>query len=49
LTGGELRVKVSAAGGQKCVRCWRWTHDVGANTAHPQLCGRCAEVVSQKM
>jgi isoleucyl-tRNA synthetase len=48
LTNGELRVKVSAAEGQKCVRCWRWTRDVGANATHPQLCGRCAEVVSQK-
>ncbi len=45
LTSGQLRVKVSAADGQKCVRCWRWTNDVGADTAHPQLCGRCAEVV----
>jgi isoleucyl-tRNA synthetase len=49
LTDGELRVTVAAAGGQKCVRCWRWTHDVGANPTHPQLCVRCAEVVSSKM
>ncbi len=45
LTSGQLRVKVSAADGQKCVRCWRWTNDVGADAAHPQLCGRCVEVV----
>ncbi len=49
LTGSQLRVKVSAAEGQKCVRCWRWTRDVGGNAAHPQLCARCADVVSQKM
>jgi isoleucyl-tRNA synthetase len=44
-TGGAAQVKVSRADGQKCVRCWRWTTDVGAETAHPQLCGRCADVV----
>jgi isoleucyl-tRNA synthetase len=25
----------------KCVRCWQRRPDVGANAAHPQLCGRC--------
>jgi isoleucyl-tRNA synthetase len=25
----------------KCARCWHWREDVGANPAHPQLCGRC--------
>jgi isoleucyl-tRNA synthetase len=44
-TGGELRVKVSQATGRKCVRCWRWTEDVGTDAAHPGLCGRCAEVM----
>ena len=47
-TGGELRVKVSPASGRKCVRCWRWTEDVGAEAAHPDLCGRCASVVKQR-
>ncbi|MBM3861040.1 MAG: isoleucine--tRNA ligase [Verrucomicrobia bacterium] len=43
--GGATRVKVSRADGQKCIRCWRWTTDVGADAAHVQLCARCAEVV----
>ncbi len=30
------------SGGTKCVRCWHLTQDVGADTAHPELCGRCA-------
>ena len=47
-TGGELRVKVSRAAGHKCVRCWRWTEDVGVDVAHPALCGRCAEVMRQR-
>jgi isoleucyl-tRNA synthetase len=42
---GATQVKVSRADGQKCVRCWRWTTDVGVMAAHPQLCGRCAEAV----
>jgi isoleucyl-tRNA synthetase len=51
-TGGDLRVKVSPAAGKKCVRCWRWTEDVGTDAAHPELCRRCTDVVNvlaQKM
>ena len=44
-TGSELRVKVSHATGEKCVRCWRWTEDVGTDAAHPGLCARCTDVV----
>ena len=25
----------------KCARCWHWREDVGSDTAHPELCGRC--------
>lgn len=46
-TGGNLRVTVQRANGRKCVRCWRWTDDVGAQPAHVELCGRCASVVEQ--
>ncbi len=41
-------LKVSRAGGAKCVRCWHWTDDVGVDTQHPELCGRCAGNVSGK-
>ncbi|MGD0017456.1 MAG: class I tRNA ligase family protein, partial [Verrucomicrobiia bacterium] len=44
-TGGALRVRVSPAAGKKCVRCWRWSEDVGKDGAHAELCGRCADVV----
>lgn len=30
---------------QKCVRCWHHRADIGANPAHPELCGRCASNV----
>ena len=46
-TDGGLRVKVSPAAGHKCVRCWRWTEDVGVVVAHPELCGRCAAIVNK--
>jgi isoleucyl-tRNA synthetase len=41
-------LKVSRAGGSKCVRCWHWTDDVGVDSHHPELCGRCAGNVSGK-
>jgi isoleucyl-tRNA synthetase len=25
----------------KCARCWHYRGDVGADAAHPELCGRC--------
>jgi isoleucyl-tRNA synthetase len=39
-------IEVKASTEAKCVRCW--THDarVGENAAHPELCPRCAAVVS---
>jgi len=29
----------------KCVRCWHYRADVGANAGHPELCGRCVDNV----
>ncbi|MGA2240930.1 MAG: isoleucine--tRNA ligase [Verrucomicrobiota bacterium] len=46
--GGVLPVcTVNKSDGQKCERCWRWETDVGANSEHPTLCGRCVEAVKQ--
>lgn len=36
-----LRVQVSAADGEKCVRCWHVLPDVNTHVDHPGLCGRC--------
>ncbi|MEM1243688.1 MAG: isoleucine--tRNA ligase [Pseudomonadota bacterium] len=30
---------------KKCIRCWHHRADVGANTAHPEICLRCVENV----
>ena len=46
-TGGTLRVKVSRSAGRKCVRCWRWSEDVGKGGTDAELCGRCADVVKE--
>ncbi|MGD8930977.1 MAG: isoleucine--tRNA ligase [Chromatiales bacterium] len=36
-----LAIRVNASGHGKCIRCWHHRADVGANTEHPELCGRC--------
>lgn len=35
------------AEGAKCARCWMILPEVGENQAHPDLCPRCAEAVSE--
>jgi len=39
--GAALAVQVAASAHAKCERCWHWRADVGADAAHPTLCGRC--------
>ena len=34
-------IKVSATTQPKCERCWHYRSDVGADAAHPDICGRC--------
>jgi isoleucyl-tRNA synthetase len=36
-----LWIKVTASKHSKCVRCWHHREDVGQNSKHPELCGRC--------
>ena len=42
-----VRVLVSEAKGEKCARCWKHHPLVGADAAYPDLCPRCAAVVSK--
>ena len=37
----DLFVSAAALEHGKCVRCWHRREDVGANSNHPELCGRC--------
>jgi len=41
-----LRVQVNPSAHGKCPRCWHRRADVGADAAHPQLCGRCVTNVA---
>ena len=42
----EASASVTKTSFQKCARCWRHWPTVGASKAYPDLCDRCAEVVS---
>ena len=41
----EVGVRVSAAPGERCERCWRVLPEVGRVPGHSDLCRRCAEVL----
>jgi isoleucyl-tRNA synthetase len=45
--GGELQVDVERAAGSKCERCWKYTQDIGSNSAFPTVCAACAEAVEE--
>ena len=40
---GPPRIDVQASTQEKCERCWHHRADVGANSEHPTICGRCVE------
>ena len=39
--GFALKIEVRPASGEKCERCWHRREDVGMDTTHTTLCGRC--------
>jgi isoleucyl-tRNA synthetase len=45
--GDEIWIRVGASPHAKCVRCWHHREDVGSDSKHPELCGRCVENVEQ--
>jgi isoleucyl-tRNA synthetase len=40
-------VRVSAAAGAKCERCWNYSPHVGEDRDHPGVCERCSAVLKQ--
>ena len=40
-TEAEQHIDVSASLHDKCERCWHYRADVGSDSAHPKICGRC--------
>ena len=45
--GPDLSVEVLRSDGTKCVRCWRYVHDISTEPAFAGLCGRCVEAVAE--
>ncbi len=39
--GSGLNIVVTPSAHAKCDRCWHYRVDVGADTEHPHICGRC--------
>ena len=39
--GEALAIESRSSEDTKCERCWHYSADVGADSAHPGLCGRC--------
>jgi isoleucyl-tRNA synthetase len=39
--GDALAIEAVPSSDTKCERCWHWRADVGADAAHPSICGRC--------
>ncbi|MHC4124811.1 MAG: class I tRNA ligase family protein [Planctomycetota bacterium] len=46
-TEGETSITAEKSSCQKCQRCWNYWPSVGANEESPDLCRRCAQVVSR--
>lgn len=41
----SFTVGVSKASGSKCSRCWNYSHHVGEDSEHAQICERCLPVI----
>jgi isoleucyl-tRNA synthetase len=39
--GDAQAIAVNRTAQSKCERCWHWRDDVGNDSAHPAICGRC--------
>ena len=40
-------IEISKARGQKCERCWHFENDIGMNSNHPNICGRCINILER--
>jgi isoleucyl-tRNA synthetase len=47
VAGPERRARLTRTAHKKCARCWRHRPTVGLSAAQPELCERCAEVVTK--
>jgi isoleucyl-tRNA synthetase len=44
---GGVWIRVQASAAPKCERCWHHRPEVGSNTEHSTLCGRCVENLTE--
>lgn len=44
---GELEITIAPSTHQKCERCWHWRDDIGKDSAHPHICGRCVDSLNE--
>ena len=42
-----LKVRVQAAAGEKCARCWVYATSIGESAEHPTICRRCRESLAR--
>ncbi len=47
--GEALKAAVTRATGVKCERCWKYTHDTGADSDLPTVCAPCAAAVKEML
>ena len=40
-----MRIRVTAAPGAKCERCWCYDEEIGSDTEHPTICPKCLKAV----
>jgi isoleucyl-tRNA synthetase len=40
-----LAIRVSAAPGAKCERCWCYDEEIGKDAEHPTICPKCLKAV----
>lgn len=42
-------VRVTAAAGEKCARCWHVREDIGVDPVYPDVCGRCGQILAARV
>ena len=43
--GSDAFIRAVASNHSKCIRCWHYRADVGADPEHPEICARCVDNV----
>ena len=41
----QVALHINVSQQTKCTRCWHHREDIGQNSEHPELCGRCVDNV----